>query len=327
MAMKLLKKILRVPYRVSVKIAKKITNFDYVFQHNKELMESNEKLKVYEEEHNWGHPKGHYYSPVHSIKDLEYFESTTKRARENFMKTIPGFSDKRMLKEYNAIKKYYKDFDYPEEEDGGCRYYIKNVSLSLMDGISLYSMIRNRKPKRIIEIGSGFSSCLMMDVNERYFNNKIDITFIEPYTYLLKQRMKTGDSSRYKIIEKGVQFVSLDIFKELESGDFLFIDSTHVSKFNSDVNYEIFDILPELEPGVIIHFHDILDGFEYPLHWLEKGWAWNEAYLLRAFLINNKEYEILLMSNYLTNNYPEILKKSYPHRDILNGGSLWIRKK
>jgi len=196
----------------------------------------------------------------------------------------------------------------------------------MMDGLAIFSMIRKYRPKRIIEIGSGFSSGLMMEINERFFNNKINITFIEPYPHLLYQRMHKVDKSRYKVIPNRVQHVPLEIFKQLKKGDILFIDSTHVSKFNSDVNYEIFDILPELDKGVIVHFHDILDGFEYPLYWLEIGWAWNEAYMLRAYLMNNNEYEILLMTNYLTNHYPELLKKSYPKEDVLNGGSLWIKK-
>jgi hypothetical protein len=187
-------------------------------------------------------------------------------------------------------------------------------------------MIRKNKPKRIIEIGSGFSSGLMMEVNEKYFDNKIDITFIEPYPELLYQRMRKGDKSRYKVIPNCVQDVPLDIFKQLKKDDILFIDSTHVSKFNSDVNYEIFNILPELDNGVIIHFHDIFDGFEYPLNWLRDGWAWNEDYILRAFLTNNNGYEVLLMSDYLASHYSELLRKSVPNKDDLFGGSLWIRK-
>src|SRR5665647_644615 len=117
--------------------------------------------------------------------------------------------------------------------------------------------------------------------NGHYYSpvhEEIDLTFIEPYPELLYERMHKEDKSRYNIIQKGVQKVPLDIFKTLKKNDILFIDSTHVSKFNSDVNYEIFNILPIISKGVIIHIHDIHDGFEYPLDWLKLGWAWNEAY-------------------------------------------------
>jgi hypothetical protein len=332
-----MKKLLHKPYRLTVKVAKKITDFDQVFAENQNLklennkitLDNNEKagrLKSLEKDYNFGWPKGHYYSPVHSTADLKHYKKVVNRSKSKFADTIPGFSEKRILKEFNDIKPYFKDFDYPKSDDGNCRFYSENPSYPLLDALVLFSMIRKNNPKRIIEIGSGFTSGLMMEVNEKYFGNKIDITFIEPYPQLLYQRMRKGDKSRYKVIPNGVQDVPLNVFKQLKKDDILFIDSTHVSKFNSDVNYEIFDILPELNTGVIIHFHDILDSFDYPLPWLQIGWAWNEAYLLRAYLMNNNEYEILIFNQYLAVDHSELLKKSYSKKDNLFGGSLWIRK-
>lgn len=315
-----MRKILHKPYRLIVRVAKKITNFDQVFAENQKLKLEGGK------ESTFGWPKGHYYSPVHSIDDLKPYDKVVGRSKSKFADTMPGFSEARIVKEFNDIKSYFKDFDYPGEDDGNSRFYSKNQSYPTLDALVLFSMIRKNKPKRIIEIGSGHTSGLMMDVNERFFDNKINITFIEPYTETLYQRMRKGDKSRYKVIPNGVQDVPLNVFKQLKKDDILFIDSTHVSKFNSDVNYELFDILPGLDKGVIIHFHDIFDGFVYPLGWLNWGWAWNEAYILRAYLMNNNEYEILSMNNYLENRYPELLKKSYPKEDTLFGGSLWVRK-
>lgn len=327
-----MRKILHKPYRLTVKVAKKIINFDQFITENQTLkLENNEKadrLKFLEKDYNFGWPKGHFYSPVHSIDDLKHYEKVRNRSKGKFAKTMPGFSEKGMVKELNGIKSYFKEFDYPMDDDGSCRFYTKNVSFPMLDAVVLFSMIRKNKPKIIIEIGSGFTSGLMMGINEKYFDKKINITFIEPYPDVLYQRMRKGDKSRYKVVPNSVQDVPLDIFRQLKKDDILFIDSTHVSKFNSDVNYEIFDILPELNKGVIIHFHDVFDGFEYPLNWLNDGWAWNEDYILRAYLMNNSEYEILLMNDYLTNHHPESLKESYPKQDegILSGGSLWLRK-
>ena len=330
---------------LATRISKKIVKYDDLLNENALLREKvdhpeieieklkkektllREKISLLEDKDSFGWPSGHFYSPVHKLEDLEVFDEVVKRSKDKFVKSIPGFSEKKILEEFNILKKYFPKFDYPKTDDKKSRFYTENVSISMMDALALFSMIRSKKPKRIIEIGSGFTSALMMEVNEKFFDNSIDITFIEPFPELLKQRMKRKDKSRYRVIDKGVQCVPVDIFKKLGKNDILFIDSTHVSKFNSDVNYEIFDILPELQSGVIIHFHDILDGFEYPIYWLEKGWAWNEAYLSRAFLMGNKDYEVLLMTNYLTYRYPELLKKAYPKADILNGGDLWIRKK
>ena len=322
---KLMRKVISRPYKLAVKVAKKISALDQIITENHNLKSENSMLK---KDYNFGWPKGHFYSPVHNIDDLKHYEKVQSRSKGKFAKIMPGFSDDRIVKELNEIKSFFKDFDYPVEDDGNSRFYTSNPSYPTLDAVVLFSMIRKNKPRRIIEIGSGFTSGLMMGVNEKYFKNRINLTFIEPYPELLYSRMHKGDKTRNKVVPKGVQDVSLSVFKQLKKDDILFIDSTHVSKFNSDVNYEIFDILPELNKGVIIHFHDVFDGFEYPLNWLKDGWAWNEDYMLRAFLMNNSDYEILLLNDYVRTHYPEQLKKSYSKQDenILNGGSLWLRK-
>ncbi len=291
-------------------------------------------LRLYERTRNslkgkkatWGWPNGHYYSPVHNLEDLNCYEEVAVKSREEFPKSIPGFSDTEMVNQFNKLKKYFKDFDYPIEEDGKSRFYIKNCSYPITDALVLFGMIREIKPKRIIEIGSGFTSALMMDINERFFNNKIELTFVEPYPELLLSRMSEKDKKRYKVIPKKVQDVPTKVFEKLESGDILFIDSTHVSKFNSDVNYELFNILPKIKPGVTIHFHDVFDGFEYPLQWLKDGWAWNEDYLLRAFLSGNNSFKTLMMNDYMTRRHSELLLKSYERFANNCGGGLWIKK-
>lgn len=302
---------------LAAKISKKILRWD-------ELVKENESLRKNGSSFGW--PNGHYYSPIHKLDDLVCYNEVTRKSREEFASTIPGFSDEKMVKNFNGIKKYFKDFDYPIEDDGKSRFYIKNISYPITDALVLFSMIKDIKPKKIIEIGSGFTSALMMDVNERFFNNKIDITFIEPYPELLISKMNREDKKRYKVIPNGVQEVPVKEFLRLEKGDILFIDSTHVSKFNSDVNYELFNILPNIKAGVTIHFHDVFDGFEYPLKWLEDGWAWNEDYLLRAFLSGNTNYEVLMMNDYMTRRHSDLLLKSYHRVENNCGGALWIQK-
>ena len=125
-------------------------------------------------------------------------------------------------------------------------------------------MLRYLRPKKIIEIGSGFSSCLMLDINEIFMGNRAKCTFIEPYPELLLTLLKDTDEPQIEIIPSRLQEVDPDIFSTLSASDILFIDSTDVSKVDSDVNHIFFGILPLLQSGVYIHFHDIFYPFVYP---------------------------------------------------------------
>jgi len=99
-----------------------------------------------------------------------------------------------------------------------------------------------------------------------------------------------------------------------------------VSKLNSDVNRIFFDLLPSIKKGVLIHFHDIFWPFEYPKEWIREGRAWNEAYLLRAFLEFNDSYEIVFFVSYMHTFHTELLQEQMPLCLKNSGANIWIRK-
>jgi hypothetical protein len=164
----------------------------------------------------------------------------------------------------------------------------------------------------------------MLDTRE-VFNQNIDLTFIEPYPALLRSLLRDADKSNCHIIDSKVQHVPLEVFKSLQKDDILFIDSSHVSKTGSDVNYELFEILPDLNEGVIIHVHDIFYPFEYPKSWVYDGRNWNESYMLRAFLSYNSKFRIEFFVDYLSKHHRSSLQQM-PLLQKENGGSLWMRK-
>jgi predicted O-methyltransferase YrrM len=186
--------------------------------------------------------------------------------------------------------------------------------------------MRHCRPKRIVEIGSGYSSCVMLDTNKEFFQESIQLTFIEPYPDVLRGLLNPEDATRCTIIPQKVQDVPLEVFEQLEPGDMLFIDSSHVSKAGSDVHYELFQILPRLKRGVFIHVHDIFDGFEYPEEWLREGRAWNEAYLLRAFLQFNSAFRIVLFNTLMERLKREWFAAHIPDCLKNTGGSIWLEK-
>lgn len=271
-------------------------------------------------------PPGHFYSTIISIEDV------MKRQNEIWRnESIDGIDGVNLNVDEQIIlveqfEQYYSEIPFTENKSNNNRYYFENGFYSYTDAIFLYSMIRHFKPKQIIEIGSGFTSSVMLDTNEHFFNKSINLTFIEPYTDRLKSLLKDNDYDMTTIIEKEVQDVKIETFEKLNHGDILFIDSTHVVKTGSDVNYIFFEILPKLKSGVLIHFHDIFYPFEYPKDWVFKGRNWNEDYFLRSFLMYNNEFEIKLFSHYLHNHFKHIFDNiPLCFRDT--GCSLWLMKK
>ena len=270
-------------------------------------------------------PPGHFYSPIVSVEDIKQREDEIWS--ELGSDQIPGIdlNTEEQRKLVEELSQYYPEIPFDEEKKPGLRYNFGNGMYSYTDGIVLYGMMRHFKPSRIIEIGSGHSSALMLDVNDMFFDEAIQLSFIEPYPARLYDQISDSDKTRATILEKKVQEVDLDLFSSLERGDILFVDSTHVSKCGSDVNHILFKILPRLSAGVLIHFHDIFYPFEYPREWVHEGRNWNENYMLRAFLMNNNDYKVLLFSHYLHEHHVDAFK-SIPDSYKNKGGNLWLQK-
>jgi len=270
-------------------------------------------------------PTGHFYSPY---PDIDHIRKNEKRIFKSMPLTIPGveLNTKKQLKVFEEFAKYYVDMPFKPKKQKGLRYWFDNEAYQYSDAICLYSMIRYLNPKKIIEVGSGYSSCAILDTNELFFNGSIDCTFIDPYPDLLLSLIKEEDKKRITLIPKNLQDVDLAVFESLSSGDILFIDSTHVSKVDSDVNYIFFEILPHLASGVHIHFHDVWYPFEYWPDFIYKGLSWNEAYFVRAFLQYNNAFEIVFFNEYLEKLYPKKFKDKMPLCMKNTGGSIWIKK-
>lgn len=270
-------------------------------------------------------PPGHFYSPVPDIAEME---KDVARIFSEPARDLPGIDlhAAEQLARIARFKNYYPDIPWTDVRQDGLRYCFNNPAYSYTDAIFLYSMIREVQPKRIIEVGSGHSSCVTLDTNEIFFGGTIGCTFIEPYPKLLTSLIKPQDREQIEIIGSRVQDVPLDRFAVLEEDDILFIDSTHVSKTGSDVNYIIFEILPRLAKGVWIHFHDIFYPFEYPKKWVMEGRAWNECYILRAFLQHNDQFSIELFSHYLVAFHRQDLVDALPLCAGNFGGNIWLRR-
>ncbi len=271
------------------------------------------------------YPRGHYYSPLPDISEVQ----------SRFPILCPGGTDlgpsidlrpKIQRSLLTELASYYCDFHWPEQPSKDFRFHLQQTVFCHGDAVILHAMLRHFAPKRIIEVGSGFSSALMLDVNARFLQGQTQFTFIEPFPERLLSLIHDNDLEKCTVIDEKLQTVPLATFHQLQANDILFVDSSHVSKIGSDVNRIVFDILPILKPGVLVHFHDVLWPFEYPLQWIMEGKAWNEAYLLRAFLQYNSHFEIVLLNSYIGHVFESFMKKMMPLFLKNTGGSLWLRK-
>lgn len=178
----------------------------------------------------------------------------------------------------------------------------------------------------MIEVGSGFSTLLAGDVNSRFLNNSVEIKCIEPYP---RSFLRKGIPGVSRVIEEKVQNVPLSEFSELRAGDILFIDSSHVAKTGSDVNFVYFEVLPRLAAGVRIHLHDIFLPHDYPKTWvLEENRSWNEQYLLRALLMYSTAFRVVFSCSYAHWRFPDLVREAlaHPNRRAFGGGSFWIER-
>lgn len=266
---------------------------------------------------------GHFYSPVPSREEaLEAFD------RGGFGPPFPGIdlNEAGQFARLERFADWYPEQPFPEQPTPGHRFHLDNPSYGHYDAIMLYGMLREERPRRIIEVGSGFSSAAMLDLNVPLLGGRGEFTFIDPDMSRLRVLLQAGDAANVNLIEQRVQDVPLATFAALQAHDVLFIDSSHVSKIGSDVNRLFFDVLPVLAPGVLIHIHDIAGNLEYPRHWLEEGRAWNEQYLLRAFLMHNSAYRVELFTAWLWNAKADTIRERLPACGRGGGGQMWLRK-
>lgn len=205
-------------------------------------------------------------------------------------------------------------------------FYYRNPSLCPADAEFLYNIIRHFKPRRVIEIGCGYSTLLSVEAERRNKeDNKGHVCehiCIEPY------EMPWLEKLGLKIIRSKVEDLPLETFSQLEAGDILFIDSSHMIRPQGDVLFEFLGILPALKPGVLVHVHDVFSPRDYLREWVfDQHCQWNEQYLLEAFLCFNSEFRIIGAVNLLKKNHTRALEEKCPVTAQYPGdepGSFWM---
>ena len=256
--------------------------------------------------------------------------------RERLFNALPGNDgiDLNRERQHELLERfigYYPDFTPPEQPTAGRLYHHRNTMFPFPDAFILYGMFRTFKPKRVVEVGSGFSSALMLDMS-RDFLPDTRFTFIDPYSQNIQDVLRGRPEGHYELIRREVQDIDLALFSSLGDGDVLFLDTSHAVKIGSDVSTLLFRVLPALQPGVIVHIHDIYYPWEYPEDFVLEGRTYNELYFVRAFLQFNRAFEILYNASQMEFEQPDAFTARMPGYfkpvgDKRDGHtSLWLRK-
>ena len=270
-------------------------------------------------------PPGHPYSPIPSAEDV----ARALRRAEATGRTLPGI-DLREAEQLDLLQRLlplYGDLPF-RDAPGGYRYHYDNLYFTYADAIGYALLLRRLRPRRVVEVGAGYSSALALDVDELFLGGQTRFTFIEPEAERLRELVPAAELEG-RLVARPVQDVPLACFEELRSGDVLFIDSSHVVKAGSDVQHLFDEVLPRLAAGVYVHVHDVFYPFEYPPGWLATGCAVNEAYVLRALLQSSTAYKIVLFNTFLERFHrdwfaaymPLVLEGRYPT------GGIWLRRR
>jgi predicted O-methyltransferase YrrM len=271
-----------------------------------------------------GFPPGHYYSPIPDPADLLRRQEQLWAPRSSLAGVDVRESEQLML--LQQMRPHLTQVDYPVEAPAQPgRYYYMNGMFPVLDAEFLFGMLSVLRPARVVEVGSGYSSLVIADANRRVLGGAVDVTCIEPYP---RDFLVAGVAGITRLLPTRLEETDPTLFEQLEAGDVLFVDSSHVAKAGSDVNFLFFDVLPRLKPGVYVHLHDIFLPDEYPREWvLEEGRSWNEQYLLHAFLQYNVAWEVVWMAHYMLSRHGEAVGAVFPRCPALGrGGSFWMRR-
>ena len=276
----------------------------------------------------------HYYQPVFNPHDLAETIWTKSDPLCGIDMNVHG--QLTLLRSFTTYSGELQAIPISEPFEGYTFFYNNNFFES-GDAEILYSMVRHFKPKKVIEIGCGYSTRLMkhaLDKN-REEGAVAEQICIEPYEMPWLEQLGVD-----KIIRAKVEDIDLGLFDELEEDCLLFIDSSHTLRTGGDVYIEYLRILPRLQRGVIIHIHDIFLPFDYPRQWVVSYRRfWTEQYLVQAFLTFNPEFEILAALRYLaTYHFEEFAavcpvfahefdRRNVPEAITVSPSSFWIRRK
>jgi len=250
----------------------------------------------------------HFYFPVPNIKSLKRKDWGAPRSSAAFDYRL----DEQIDRLHREILPFAAECQFPESPTGDSHtFHVNNGFYERVDAEVAYSFLRSRRPRRVIEVGSGHSTLVLAAAMRKNAaaGSEGEFTSIEPHP---RGFLKDGLPGLSHLIEARVQDVPLEVFRQLEAGDVLFIDSSHVVAMDSDVLFELLRILPALAPGVLVHFHDIFAPLDYPEKFVKRNLCfWGEQYMLEAFLSFNSAFRVVWAGSAMQQWHGDVLREAF----------------
>ena len=250
-----------------------------------------------------------------------------------FESELPGVdvNEQGALRLADVFRPYNEEFRqlFPLHEQPGSRFHLVNGAFMAVDAHVYYALIRHFTPRRIVEVGAGWSTLVAAEASLRN-DEPAELIAIDPYPppFLYEA---PGIST---VLAEKVQKIDRDVFTALDARDILFIDSSHVLRSGGDVQYEFCEILPRLSDGVFVHVHDVSLPGNYPRVYFDAGLFWNEQYALQTFLAFNSRFEVLWPATYMTRRHPQLVGELFPELKDMRAAypesepsSFWMRVK
>ena len=198
-----------------------------------------------------------------------------------------------------------------------------NGYLPGLDIMGIYTLLAEIKPRKYIEVGSGYSTKVAYRAKQQN-NLDTEIISIDP------QPRAEIDKLADKIIREPFENTDFRFINDLDENDILFIDNSHRILPNSDSLVFFLEVLPFLKKGVIVHLHDIYLPFDYPQFMCDRFYS--EQYGLAMFLLANPTKYRPILPNYFISTDKElsgIIEPVWNHPNLegveRHGGSFWLR--
>lgn len=258
-----------------------------------------------------------YYSPIPDLTSLDagFWDQPTDAAGVD-LGIERGFA---FLEEHLAPQ--LADWAPPDQPQPGRLFHLKNITYETPDPQTLYAMVRHLRPKRLVELGSGASSAVLLEALEGL---PTAYQIFDPYP---RDNWMPILSQHAEVQRIPAERVPMSVFTDLSADDVLFIDTSHTVRAGGDVCHLFLEVLPRLQPGVVVHVHDIFLPHPYPQQWFQvQRRYFAEQFLLQAFLAHNSDWEVILPVHAMVRADLSRFQASVPGTERARGGAFWMRR-